>query len=53
MLHALACHPRKSVFCTVGDDTFMNIYEVQGETSNLSIDVRVSSQVKDLMLVGV
>ena len=53
-LNALACHPSKSVFCSVGDDTFMNLFELSGDKHELiSISVRSSTPVKDLNLVGV
>lgn len=53
-VNAVACHPCKSIFCSVGDDTIMNMYEVTGDsTDKAEIDIRISSRVADYMLVGV
>lgn len=48
------CHPSWSVFATAGDDTFMNLFEVEGDSpSTISINIWSSQLVKDMMLVGV
>lgn len=53
-INAVACHPEKSIFWTVGDDTFLNVFEVQGDTvDKVTVDLRSSAKVPDLMLVGV
>lgn len=53
-INAIACHPNKSIFWTVGDDCFLNVFEVTGDyTDKIEVDLRLSSRVTDLMLVGV
>ncbi len=53
-LNALACNPSKAVFATVGDDTFLNVWEVAGNTlDKLDVNLMLSSRVNDYMLVGV
>ena len=53
-VNALKCHPTKSLFVTVSDDTFCNLFEVIGDSlERVEVDVRNSTCVKDLMLVGV
>ena len=51
-VNALACHPTKSIFVTVGDDTFLNIWEVVSG-GQFAIDLRLSSRVSDFQLTGV
>lgn len=53
-INAVACHPNKSIFWTVGDDTFLNVFEVSGDTvDKIQVDLRLSAKVPDLMLMGV
>ena len=53
-INAVACHPSRSLFWTVGDDCFLNVFEVTGDTvDKIEVDLRLSSKVTDLMLVGV
>jgi WD40 repeat protein len=50
-INGLVCHPTKSVFATCSDDTFLNVWEVQGD--EIEIDVVISSRVADFILTGV
>ena len=54
-INGLACHHKKSVFATCGDDTFLNVWEVVSSQSKDEIDIEVicSSRTPDLMLTGV
>jgi WD40 repeat protein len=51
-VNALACHPTKSIFVTVGDDTFLNVWEVESGAA-FNIRLVMSSRVPDFMLTGV
>lgn len=53
-INAVCWHPSKSIFWTVGDDWFLNVWEVIGDTTDkIEVDLRLSSKITDLMLVGV
>ena len=53
-INAVCWHPSKSIFWTVGDDWFLNVWEVTGDTTDkIEVDLRLSSKITDLMLVGV
>jgi WD40 repeat protein len=53
-INAVCWHPSKSIFVTVGDDWFLNVWEVAGDTTDkIDVDLRLSSKITDLMLVGV
>lgn len=42
------------MFATAGEDTFMHVYEVDGQTlDKLDIKLMLSSRVNDLVLTGV
>jgi len=51
-VNALCCHPTKSIFATVGDDTFLNMWEVESGNTP-SVKLHLSSRVADFQLVGV
>lgn len=52
-INALTCHPTKAVFATCSDDTFVNVYDVAGESAeNLEVNLILSSKVNDYQLVG-
>ena len=51
-INALACHPAKSIFVTVGDDTFLNVWEVESGAA-FNIRLVMSSRVPDFLLTGV
>ncbi len=52
---AVACHKSgKAVFATVGDDTFVNVWELSGaKVENTEVKLLVSSRCPDLQLTGV
>lgn len=52
---AVACHQGgKSVFATVSDDTFMNVWEVSGnKLETIDVQLVVSSRCADLQVTGV
>ncbi|TNV77557.1 hypothetical protein FGO68_gene3676 [Halteria grandinella] len=52
-INALTCHPQRPIFATCSDDTFVNVYEVTGETvENLDVNLLLSSKVNDFVIVG-
>jgi hypothetical protein len=47
-------HPTRALFVTAGDDTFLNVYEVDGGSlDKLEVKLLLSSRTNDLMMVGV
>lgn len=48
---AIACHPSKQLFATVGDDTFMNVWEVP--KNSIDVSLNVSARANDMQLTGV
>lgn len=53
-LNALAVHPSRSVIATAGDDTFLNVFEIAGDSlTSLKVNLQSSSRINDMLLVGV
>ena len=53
-INAVCCHPSKSIFWTVGDDWFLNVWEVIGDrVDKIEVDLRLTSKITDLIIVGV
>jgi hypothetical protein len=42
-----------SLFATCGDDTFVNIWEVTGQSDKIRVSHFLGSRVNDMMVVGV
>ena len=51
---ALVCHPVRSVFATVSDDTFLNVWEVTGLKLEINdVQLIISQRISDMQLTGV
>ena len=53
IITALMCHPSKSLFVSVGEDSFLNVFEIAGEEDHYDVDLVLSSKVDNSLLTGV